>query len=201
MHLCFFIANYMCVHYHRGAARRCNVNIMILQVFSVSVFLWCYLGTFKRGASPLLMGSIGWAAGTFEADTSADAHTGDSGEKALAPGLQEMTGTAQRKVQRASPQLTDPSQGIAALKEAAASLFAYVMPVQPAGAATIGQLHQQLPTSPSASPLSQPLCMTNEQDGPRFSEYSSFKGMSKFSDFKGFADFKGFSGTAPHMAA
>lgn len=128
----------------------------------------------------------------------------------LAPGLQEIAGTAQRKVQRAAPQLTDPSQGIAALKDAAASLFAYVMPVQPADAAMIGQLHAPLltpspsaPLTPSPSaplPLSPPLCMTDQQDGPRFSEYSSFKGLSEFKDFRGFADFKGFAGTAPRHA-
>lgn len=139
-----------------------------------------------------------WAAGIVDADTTAVEHAGDSVENALGPGLQEATDTAQRKVQRASHQLTDPSQGIAALKEAAASLFAYVMPVQPAEASTIGQLHQPLPNRPSAMPLSQLLCMTTQQDGPRFSEFS---GISKFSDFRSFADFRGFSGTAPYMAA
>lgn len=138
-------------------------------------------------------------------------HAEDSLKSELAPGLQEMAGTAQRKVQRATPQLTDPSQGIAALKEAAVSLFAYVLPVPPADAAMIGQLHEPLPTpSPSAPltlsppgplPLSQPLCMTDQQDGPHFSEYSSFKGLSKFKEFRGFADFKGFAGTAPIMHA
>lgn len=136
-------------------------------------------------------------------------HAEDSLKSELAPGLQEIAGTAQRKVQRATPQLTDPSQGIAALKEAAASLFAYVMPVPPADAAMIGQLHQPLPNpSPSAPlappaplPLSPPLCMTDQQDGPHFSEYSRFTGLSKFKDFRGFADFKGFAGTAPIMHA
>lgn len=143
---------------------------------------------------------VAWAGqrGNADAYITAGEHAGDSAKSALAPGLQEMTGTAQRKIQKATPQLTDPSQGIAALKEAAVSLFAYVMPVQPAGAATIGQLPQQLPTSPSALPLSQPLCMTNQQDGPSFSEFS---GLSKFSDFRGFADFRGFSGTSSCMAA
>ena len=156
------------------------------------------LNTFEESTYPLLNGGVGWVKGTVDAYITAGEHAGDSVKSALAPGLQEMTGTAQRKIQRATPQLTDPSQGIAAMKEAAVSLFAYVMPVQPAGAATIGQLHQQLPTRPSALPLIQPLCVTNQQDGPSFSEFS---GLSKFSDFRGFAEFRGFSGTAPYMAA
>lgn len=66
-------------------------------------------------------------------------HAGDSDKDALSSGLAEIADTAQRKVQEAAPQLNDPSQGIAAAKEAAASFAASVMPVQPAGAATIGQ--------------------------------------------------------------
>ena len=58
---------------------------------------------------------------------------------ALSPGLAEIADTAQRKVQEATPEVEDPSQGIAAAKKAAASFAASVMPVQPAGAATLGQ--------------------------------------------------------------
>jgi len=54
----------------------------------------------------------------------------------LSPGLAEVADTAQRKVQEAQPQL-DPTQGIAAAKEAAAAAAASLLPVQPADAATL----------------------------------------------------------------
>ena len=53
----------------------------------------------------------------------------------LSPGLAEIADTAQRKVQEAQSQL-DPAEGIAAAKEAAFAAAAFMMPVQPAGAAT-----------------------------------------------------------------
>ncbi|KAL3150948.1 hypothetical protein ABBQ32_000694 [Trebouxia sp. C0010 RCD-2024] len=66
---------------------------------------------------------------------------GGSIRDALSPGLAEVTDTAQRKVQEATPELEDPSQGIAAAtgaaKKATASFAASVMPIQPAGAATL----------------------------------------------------------------
>jgi len=53
----------------------------------------------------------------------------------LSPGLAAIADTAQRKVQEAQSQL-DPTEGIAAAKEAASAAAAFMMPVQPAGAAT-----------------------------------------------------------------
>ncbi|KAL0053461.1 hypothetical protein WJX82_005982 [Trebouxia sp. C0006] len=53
----------------------------------------------------------------------------------LSPGLAEIADTAQRKVQEAQSQL-NPAEGIAAVKEAASAAAAFMMPVQPAGAAT-----------------------------------------------------------------
>lgn len=54
----------------------------------------------------------------------------------LSPGLAEIADTAQRKVQEAQSQL-NPAEGIAAVKEAASAAAALIMPVQPAGAATL----------------------------------------------------------------
>ena len=55
---------------------------------------------------------------------------------ALSPGLAEVVDTAQRKVQESQPQL-DPTEGVAAVKGFVAALGEAVMPVQPAGAASL----------------------------------------------------------------
>ena len=59
----------------------------------------------------------------------------------MSPGLSDIADTAQRKVQEAAPRLGDPSQGIAAAREAAAALVSALLPVQPADAATLGNLN------------------------------------------------------------
>ena len=66
------------------------------------------------------------------------ADAAESVKDALSPGLSDIADTAQRKVQEAAGKLDEPSQGIAAAREAAAAFVSALLPVQPADAATLG---------------------------------------------------------------
>lgn len=55
---------------------------------------------------------------------------------ALSPRLADMADVGQRKVQEAQT-LVDPTEGIAAAKEAATAVVTALQPVQPAGAAAL----------------------------------------------------------------